>query len=104
MIKFQILKTLTWALLAVDRTKGRSTEQSTDVHREYAQVWLEGRSTGRSTDPEILLSGSGPDRPAVDRSRKQCSLVLTSVDQPVDRQVKTWVWSTEWSTGNPNGH
>jgi len=33
------------------------------VHRYVQGLWLEGRSTGQSTDPESELSGSGPGQP-----------------------------------------
>ena len=68
----------------------RSTDRSTDVYRNVHKPWLEGQSTERRLS----------SRPA----RELCSLVLASVNRPVDRQVKTWVRSTEQSISKPNGH
>jgi len=62
----------------------RSTELEVDQLSDRAMCtgyvhkpWLESRSTRRLTDPESLLSGSGPERPA----REQFSLVLASIDR-----------------------
>ena len=55
------------------------------------------RAVDRSRE---FLSGSGPGRPSDRQVREQCSQVLSSVDRPVDQQVKTWVRSTD----NPTGH
>jgi len=73
--------------------------QSTDVHRQHAQAWIEqgDREVDRSRELALKLSGSGPGWPSGRSAWEQCSWFLhRSTDRSIDRSKPGCDQPSDW--------